>query len=120
MAGSVAIRIAYGHTAKSSDDEFIRSAEEFMNAIGEATIPGRWLVESISTLRFIPSWMPGAGFKRQTKAWKKMTAKHCQAPFDSVVKKMAEGTAEPCFTTKLLESENPTHIVDNETKDMVK
>ncbi|KAG8765371.1 hypothetical protein FRC12_007521 [Ceratobasidium sp. 428] len=120
MAGSVAIRIAYGHTVKGSGDEFIRSAEDFMTAIGEATVPGRWLVESIPLLRFIPSWMPGAGFKRQAEAWRKMTVKHRQAPFDGVVKKMAEGTAEPCFTTKLLEPEGSTHIVDDETKEMIK
>jgi hypothetical protein len=31
----VAIRIAYGYTVNDPNDEFIRSAEEFMTAIGE-------------------------------------------------------------------------------------
>ncbi|KAG9089248.1 hypothetical protein FS749_001496 [Ceratobasidium sp. UAMH 11750] len=120
MAGSVAIRIAYGHKAKDSNDEFIRSAEEFMTAIGEATVPGRWLVEIIPLLRFVPSWMPGARFKRQASAWARMTTKHRQEPFDLVVKKLGEGTAEPCFTTKLLEPEDTTHIVDAEEKETIK
>ncbi|KAG9095311.1 hypothetical protein FRC06_009940 [Ceratobasidium sp. 370] len=120
MAGSIATRIAYGHSAKDSNDEFIRSAEEFMTAIGEATVPGRWLVETIPLLRFVPSWMPGAGFKRQAEAWGRMTAKHRQRPFDAVVKKLGEGTAEPCFTTKLLEPEDNAHIVDTEEKEMIK
>ena len=64
MAGSVAIRIAYGYTVDDPNDNFIRSAEEFMTAIGEgkstglvagsvadcmraATIPGRWMVETM-------------------------------------------------------------------------
>ncbi|QRV74337.1 cytochrome P450 family protein [Ceratobasidium sp. AG-Ba] len=117
MAGSVAIRIAYGHTADSSEDEFIRSAEEFMNAVGEATIPGRWMVETIPLLRLVPSWMPGAGFKRRTREWARMTVKHRQAPFDEVIKNMAEGTAEPCFTTKLLEPEDSTNAVGAEERD---
>ncbi|KAG8738098.1 hypothetical protein FRC10_007291 [Ceratobasidium sp. 414] len=106
MAGSAAIRIAYGHTAKDSNDEFICSAEEYMIAIGE--------------VRFLPSWMPGAGFKRQAEAWGRMTAKYRRGPFDVVVNKLEEGTAEPCFITKLLEPEDTTHIVDAEEREMIK
>ncbi|KAG8684080.1 hypothetical protein FRC08_013914 [Ceratobasidium sp. 394] len=120
MAGSMAIRIGYGHTVRDSSDEFIRSAEEYMIAIGEATVPGRWLVETIPLLRFIPSWMPGAGFKRQAEAWGRMTTKYRQGPFDVVVKKLVEGTAEPCFVSKLLEPEDTAHIVDAEEKEMIK
>ncbi|KAG9095310.1 hypothetical protein FRC06_009939 [Ceratobasidium sp. 370] len=120
MAGSAAIRIGYGHTAKDSNDKFIRSAEEYMIAIGEATVPGRWLVETIPLMRFIPSWIPGAGFKRQAEAWGRMTTKYRQGPFDAVVKKLGEGTAEPCFITKLLEPEDTTHVVNAEERDMIK
>ncbi|KAJ1303732.1 hypothetical protein OPQ81_008156 [Rhizoctonia solani] len=118
-AGAVSIRIAYGHTARSSDDEFIRIAEEFMDAASEATMPGRWLVETIPLLRFVPSWFPGATFKRKTKEWAKMTLKHRQAPFDYVVKNMAEGTAEPSFTSKLLEPEDGREV-DASEKEMIK
>ncbi|CAE6446761.1 unnamed protein product [Rhizoctonia solani] len=118
-AGAVSIRIAYGHTARSSDDEFIRMAEKFMDAAAEATMPGRWLVESIPLLRFIPSWFPGAIFKRKTKAWTKMTISHRQAPFDYVVKNMADGTAEPSFTSKLLEPEDGREV-DALEKEMIK
>ncbi|KAG9074563.1 hypothetical protein FRC06_010605 [Ceratobasidium sp. 370] len=120
MAGSVAIRIAYGHTVNDSDDEFIRSAEDFMAAVGEATIPGRWMVETIPLLRFVPSWVPGAGFKRRTEAWARKTVKHRQAPFDSAVKKIAEGSAEPSFISKLLEPEDPTQVVNAEEREMIK
>ncbi|KAG8708190.1 hypothetical protein FRC09_001388 [Ceratobasidium sp. 395] len=120
MAGSVAIRIAYGHRVNDSNDEFIRSAEEFMAAVGEATIPGRWMVETIPLLRFVPSWMPGAGFKRWTNEWAKKTVKHRQAPFDSAVKKIAEGTAEPSFISKLLDSEDSAQVITAEQKDIIK
>ncbi|KAG8738097.1 hypothetical protein FRC10_007290 [Ceratobasidium sp. 414] len=125
MAGSVAIRIAYGHTVNDSNDEFIRSAEDFMTAVGE--------------VRFVPSWVPGAGFKRWTEAWAEKTVRHRQAPFDSAVKKIvrrcaatvgaasykpvnvqAEGTAEPSFISKLLEPEDPTQVVNAEEREMIK
>jgi hypothetical protein len=34
-AGAVSIRIAYGHTARDFNDEFIQGAEEFMSAVSE-------------------------------------------------------------------------------------
>ncbi|KAH7334152.1 cytochrome P450 [Rhizoctonia solani] len=117
--GAVSIRIAYGHTARSSDDQFIRIAEEFMDAAGEASMPGRWLVETIPLLRFVPSWFPGATFKRKTKEWAKMTVKHRQAPFDYVVNNIAKGTAEPSFTSKLLEPEDGRGV-DAAEKEMIK
>jgi hypothetical protein len=40
-------------------------------------------------VRFLPSWLPGTGFKRWAEEWAKKTVKHRQAPFDGVLKKMA-------------------------------
>ncbi|EUC61108.1 cytochrome P450 family protein [Rhizoctonia solani AG-3 Rhs1AP] len=118
-AGAVSIRIAYGHTARSSDDKFIRMAEDFMSAAVEASTPGRWLVETIPLLRFIPSWFPGASFKRKTEEWAKMTVGFRQEPFDYVIQNMAKGTAEPSFTSKLLEPEDGREI-DASEKEMIK
>ena len=39
--------------------------EEAIRLLGEITQPGRWLVEILPLLRFLPAWMPGAGFKRK-------------------------------------------------------
>ncbi|CUA68221.1 O-methylsterigmatocystin oxidoreductase [Rhizoctonia solani] len=118
-AGAVSIRIAYGHTARSSDDKFLRMAEEFMTAAAHASTPGRWLVETIPLLRFIPSWFPGATFKRKTEEWAKLTIRYRQDPFDYVLKNMAEGTAEPSFTSKLLEPEDGREV-DASEKEMIK
>ncbi|EUC61630.1 cytochrome P450 family protein, partial [Rhizoctonia solani AG-3 Rhs1AP] len=113
-AGVVSIRIAYGHTPHDFKDEFIQSAEEFMGALAEAILPGKWLVETIPWMRYIPSWFPGAAFKRKAEKWARMTVKYRQAPFDYVVKNMANGTAEPSFTSKLLEPEDGSQVSDLE------
>jgi hypothetical protein len=42
--------------------------EEGLSLGGEMAQPGKWLVEIIPMLRFVPAWMPGAGFKRRA-AW---------------------------------------------------
>ncbi|CAE6446806.1 unnamed protein product [Rhizoctonia solani] len=116
---AVSLRIAYGHIVRDCNDEFIQTAEEFMKALAEALLPGKWLVEVIPSMRYIPSWFPGATFKRKAEEWAEATAKHRQAPFDYVLKNMAEGTAEPSFTSRLLELEDGKSVGDSE-KEMIK
>ncbi|CAE6488094.1 unnamed protein product [Rhizoctonia solani] len=113
-AGAVSIRIAYGHTARDFNDEFIQAAEEFMGALSEAILPGKWLVETIPLMRYIPSWFPAATFKRKAEEWARLTVKYRQAPFDYVLRNMASGTAEPSFTSKLLEPEDGSQVSDSE------
>ncbi|KAH7334142.1 cytochrome P450 [Rhizoctonia solani] len=118
-AGAVSIRIAYGHTARDFSDEFIQAAEAFMGVLSEAILPGKWLVETIPLMRHIPSWFPAATFKRKAEEWARMTVKYRQAPFDYVVRNMMNGTAEPSFTSKLLEPEDGAQVSDSD-KEMIK
>ena len=39
--------------------------EEAVHLTADLFVPGKWMVESIPWLRFIPSWAPGAGFQRK-------------------------------------------------------
>ncbi|KAB5590262.1 Cytochrome P450 family protein [Ceratobasidium theobromae] len=111
MAGSIAIRIAYGYPVRDPNDKFIRSAEEFMGAVSEgARVQYPVAGSSSPFLRFVPSWFPGATFKRKAEEWGKMTIGYRQAPFDFVLKSMTEGTAVPSFTSKLLEPEDGSQV----------
>jgi hypothetical protein len=38
--------------------------EQSIQVGAQLIAPGRWLVETIPLLRFVPAWVPGAGFKR--------------------------------------------------------
>ncbi|ELU37658.1 cytochrome P450 [Rhizoctonia solani AG-1 IA] len=141
-AGAVSIRIAYGHTARDFSDEFIQGAEEFMRALSEGVLglikygcprlsrvfkssnPSREMrlhekAYSIKVVRYIPSWFPGATFKRKTEQWARMTVQYRQGPFDYVLKHMTEGTAEPSFTSKLLDPADGSQVGESE-RDMIK
>ncbi|KAG2067299.1 cytochrome P450 [Suillus decipiens] len=56
--------LAYGWKVTENVDYFINILLEGMKISLTLTQPGRWLVEVIPPLRFLPSWFPGAGFKR--------------------------------------------------------
>ena len=61
--GELILRVAYGIDVVNSDDPFILAVERGVRALSVAARPGAFLVDSLPALRWVPSWMPGAGFK---------------------------------------------------------
>ncbi|KAI0741731.1 cytochrome P450 [Daedaleopsis nitida] len=58
------LRLAYGIVVTEPDDEYYQMIER-ISVIGEnLTVPGRYAVDAIPFLRFLPKWFPGAGFRR--------------------------------------------------------
>ncbi|QRV89148.1 cytochrome P450 family protein [Ceratobasidium sp. AG-Ba] len=119
MAASIAIRIAYGHKAESINDRFVQNAEEIMEAFSDVSSPGKWIVNAIPILKYVPSWFPLAAFKRRVEHIRRVDAVAKKEPFEFVLEQMAKGTAEDSFTSKLLQTEDG-QPVDDETKDIVK
>ncbi|KAJ7247273.1 cytochrome P450 [Mycena rebaudengoi] len=64
-----------------------------------AAVRGRYLVDYIPALKYVPDRFPGAGFKRQAKEWKKLTQAAVETPFAEAKRNIATGTATPSFTS---------------------
>jgi hypothetical protein len=74
--------ITYGISVKAFDDPYIDAAEEGARALFTVAIPGTFLVDSLPWLRWVPEWMPGAGFKTKARQWKKTAEVMLNDPFD--------------------------------------
>ncbi|KAJ3510929.1 hypothetical protein NLJ89_g4394 [Agrocybe chaxingu] len=96
--------VAYGITVRESNDPYILNAEEALEGLSEAGVPGRFLVDLIPVLKYVPEWFPGANFKRKAARWRKVTADVAQKPFCHVKEQMAKGTAVPSLAATLIES----------------
>jgi hypothetical protein len=59
----------YGMKTKP-EDPYVEIAEEALEGINEATAPGKFLVEIFPIMKHIPSWFPGAGWKRKAHYWR--------------------------------------------------
>ena len=58
------MRVAYGIELTEGNDEYFNTIEK-IGAVGETiTVPGRFPVEAIPSLLYLPSWFPGGGFKK--------------------------------------------------------
>jgi hypothetical protein len=57
---------------------------------------------SLSLVKYVPEWMPGASFKRKAREWRGVAERVYTIPFDYVKESMADGTAKPSFTSLAL------------------
>ncbi|KAI0001214.1 cytochrome P450 [Russula vinacea] len=93
----------YGHTVVDNDDPYVRLVEEASKSTSEAAVPGAFLVDLFPSLKYVPEWMPGAGFKTKAKEWRKLSQAMINVPYDMVKGKFENGTAVPCFVSTCLE-----------------
>lgn len=96
MAGETIISVAYGINIRPKDDPYLQVAEEGVHSLSNAAVPGTFLVDMLPVLKYVPEWMPGAGFQRKAKEWAKLSTAMTNVPFEASKKKIASGLS-PIF-----------------------
>ncbi|KDR70208.1 hypothetical protein GALMADRAFT_255080 [Galerina marginata CBS 339.88] len=113
-AGGLTLSVVYGYEALSNDDEFLELAEECVNLLANriASGGGIWPVDVLPVLRYLPTWMPGAAFKRNAKKWKRKMEEFVDLPYEFVKNGMKSGNYKQSFCSHLLEDQ-AIQTVDN-------
>ncbi|KAF8897012.1 cytochrome P450 [Mucidula mucida] len=101
-AGQIILRITYGIEVQDKTDPFVIQAEKGMHALAVAGCPGAFLVDTWPILRFVPSWVPGAGFKTWAKEAKESVTAMRDAPLKFLEEAVADGTAKPSVGSKII------------------
>ena len=107
-AGAIILQIAYGYELRGDDDAFVDLVDRAILQFSLSTTPGAWLVDVLPFLKHVPSWMPGAGFKRTAKEWKGTLEEMVDMPYNFTKQQMAAGTASSSFVSNLLEGRMPS------------
>ncbi|KAI0363948.1 cytochrome P450 [Pilatotrama ljubarskyi] len=107
MTGAVVLMISYGYQPKEHADPLIKMVEDATDQAAEVVQPGAFLVDVFPFLRYVPSWMPGAGWKRKGEAYRANMDRMSATPHQFVKDQMATGKAAPSFTSSMLAS-NPS------------
>jgi len=84
LIGMMAMSVAYGLKALKKKDPYVTNAREAAVGLMLAQYPGRFLVESLPFLKYVPSWFPGAEFKVLGKKWRKNCEILVDLPFQKV------------------------------------
>lgn len=64
------------------------TAEEGIQPIEIAGVLRTFLVDAIPILKYVPDWMPFAGFKCTAKELRKLASNMVEIPFDAAVRKI--------------------------------
>ena len=81
MAGETILSITYGIDVLPKDDPYISLAEKAIHPMLVAAVPGTFLVDALPWLKYVPEWMPFAGFKRKAKEWRKLAMDMLEIPY---------------------------------------
>ncbi|KAJ2918174.1 hypothetical protein MD484_g2275, partial [Candolleomyces efflorescens] len=102
LIGGVIMHITYGYKPKPTGDPCIAIAHEVEGAFKIVVVPGAFLVDNIPLLKYVPAWMPGAGFQRFAAYYKKADYLAKSMPYQFVMDAMKRDEAEPCAVTRLV------------------
>ncbi|KAJ4499744.1 cytochrome P450 [Lentinula lateritia] len=110
MIGAIIIGVAYGVQVQPKNDPNIDAAARMYGVLNTVLLPGAFLVDTLPILQYIPSWFPGASFKRKARAWYGVRKETVLPPYMQVKQAMINGTANDSFTLRCLT--NGENMVD--------
>ncbi|TFK25339.1 cytochrome P450 [Coprinopsis marcescibilis] len=103
LAAETVLKIAYGIEIQAKNDPYVRVAEAAVHTLLAAAVPGAYLVDAIPLLKYIPAWVPGAGFRTEAKEWRVLANKMVEDPYRAVKAAIANGTAIASFVSVSLQ-----------------
>ena len=84
MIASSIFLIAYGRKISGMEDEYLVAAETAGEGAIIGSIPGKFWVEYMPFLRYVPSWVPGNESKRIVEKYRPYVLKVRDGPYEEV------------------------------------
>lgn len=88
---AIILKIVYDMDVNDMDHKYVQIVEEVVTTLSVAQVPGKFWVEFVPILRHIPSWVPGAYFKRWAERVRPVVNQMINLPFDDVKENMVCG-----------------------------
>lgn len=76
-----------------SEDKFLSMAESCLELLTNRITSGGgiWPVDVIPALKYLPSWFPGSGFKRNATIWREKIEEFANKPYESFKTDLVSG-----------------------------
>ncbi|KAF5319921.1 hypothetical protein D9611_011015 [Ephemerocybe angulata] len=110
----IIVKGIYGFDIKGGDDPYLKPVTESALGFIIAAVPGRFLVDLIPALKYVPKWLPGAGWKRWAEYIRETTWRAWNEPFDRVYEAWEKGTSASCIVTSMIDN---LPLVDDEKRE---
>ncbi|KAK7471950.1 hypothetical protein VKT23_000057 [Stygiomarasmius scandens] len=119
-AGSIILHVTYGIKTQQDCDYYVDLVERAIESIVHSGNFGDFLVDYLPLLKWVPSWFPGAAFKRKAKNWSKSVKELRDVPWKKLEVSIASDTAIPCFVTENLRNSYTDGGDQNKIQEVIK
>ncbi|KAF8752233.1 cytochrome p450 [Rhizoctonia solani] len=109
FAASFIMKVTYGYSIIGSNDPYILASDEAFRSLIPA-VTESYLVDSYPIIQYLPSWLPGMGFKRMAQEARKYPTKMAREPFEWTKEQIHRGNAAPSLVRRLLEENEDGEI----------
>ncbi|KAL4079468.1 cytochrome P450 [Scleroderma citrinum] len=113
---SVVLRMTYGYKTIDGDDPLVDLADLANAQLSLSTSPGAYYVDFFPFLKYIPSWFPGAGFKKKSKEYATVIRDLVEVPYAQAKAQLTAGIALPSLAVRLLSKPNITEEYEDSVK----
>ncbi|KAI0647812.1 CyP450 monooxygenase [Trametes meyenii] len=103
FASSV-LKAVYGIDVAEHGDKIIDTVEMAMEGVALGMTPGAFLVEYLPFLRYVPQWVPGAGFQKKLTKWRDASHTMVDLPFEEAKSTMRRDPLSSIVGTMLSSS----------------
>ncbi|KAJ4481158.1 cytochrome P450 [Lentinula aciculospora] len=116
------MKVTYGIDVKTKDDLVVQLAHRAGSLTVRSGTPAAMLVDYIPVMKYIPTWAPFAGFKRNARIVKEAVDSMFNIPYEMVKSQMASGTVFPCMTSRLMKACSPAgvHCLSSDVEEDIK
>ncbi|PPQ86330.1 hypothetical protein CVT25_005631 [Psilocybe cyanescens] len=112
LSAAVIMRVIYGYDSAPKEDYFVDLSEAAMVKMCDSWIaPGAMVVNTLPILRHLPSWFPGATFKKYAIEGQELTRKFRDDPFAFVTKSIAAGTAKHSAVSDMIANDEDQETI---------
>ncbi|KAI0752762.1 CyP450 monooxygenase [Daedaleopsis nitida] len=99
---AVLMKILYDIEMAEENDGVIEKVEKALQGASEGMVPGKYLVEVLPFLRYVPAFVPGVGFQKLFAEWRAAAEDLKHTPFEYVKDAIKRSSPVTCIIGSLL------------------
>ncbi|XP_006459514.1 hypothetical protein AGABI2DRAFT_201852 [Agaricus bisporus var. bisporus H97] len=102
--GGLILSMVYGLPVKTRHDRLVQFSEKTFTDLAAVAAPGRYLVNIIPQLRYLPDWFPGTGFKKDARDILREVKILREEPYQATLNAMVRSRVlQHCFVSENVE-----------------
>jgi hypothetical protein len=112
------LQLTYGYKLdqRKGHDPLVELIDQHMQNFSDACIQGKWLVDVVPVLKYLPEWFPGGGFKKIGRRYRRTTHEVTEKPYAFAKREVQRETASESLLRTLLTKEGSQISAETEAR----